>query len=174
MILYTAINVKQYSELLLTNKLPLLTLEEGVLGLEFTEDKLHLIEKIKNQEDLENIIEYKYAAVIEFEVKAEVLNSLIESKDTGRLGQKIIAYYKTINKPYTVPALKKVDTNVLCIMDIYESEETHDGISQKWMIKVDSENNDLWTVFSTNIHKISCIGAIPGSVEEAKRLMLKR
>ncbi|HEX8576715.1 MAG TPA: hypothetical protein VF677_10530 [Flavobacterium sp.] len=86
--LYTALSVKQYSELLFTKKLPLLTLEGGILGLEFTEDKFYWIEKLKNQKDLENVSEYKYSAVIEFEIEVKVLNSLIKLNETGRLGER--------------------------------------------------------------------------------------
>jgi hypothetical protein len=72
-----------------------------------------------------------------------------------------------------VPEFEKEDTNVLCLLDVYESNETHDGVSQKWILKVDSKKNDLWLYFSTKTHKISCIGAIPSSIEEAKRFLSK-
>lgn len=171
--LYTAFSVNQYSEVLRTKELPVQTLEGNVLGLEFTEDKSFWIEQLKNQEDLEDVADYKYAVVIEFEIKANVLNTMITSDATGRLSKKITQYYKELNKPMTLPTLKTGEVNILCVLDVYESDETQDGISQQWMLKVDSIESDLWKTFSEGVFKIICLGAIPGAIEKAKDLLPK-
>ncbi|MBS9462045.1 hypothetical protein KIM67_06455 [Flagellimonas sp. 389] len=123
--LYTALNARQYSEVLKTKELPLLILEKSVSGLEFTEDKSFWVEQLKSQEDLENVADYKYSTIIEFEMEPNVLNSLIESDVTDRLSKKIIQYYRELNKPINLPELKNGEPNILCILDVYESDETH-------------------------------------------------
>lgn len=171
--LYTALNVIQYCEVLKTKELSLLKLGEGLLVFEFTEDKTYWIEQLKNQDDLENVVDYKYSVLIEFDIDDISLNSLIESDVIGRLSEKIIQYYRDLNKPITLPEFKNGETNVLCILDVYESNDTLDGISQKWIMKTDSEESELWRTFSNGIFKISCLGAIPGAIEEAKHLLTK-
>ena len=166
--LYTSLNVEQYSRVLKTKNLPLVSLGENHLGLEFSEDKKYWVEALTNQEDLDNVVDYKYSLIMEFEIKAEVLNSLIESTETGRFSQKIMDYHKAINKKTNISELKEADTNVIVVLDAYESDETHDGVSQKWMIRAKNENSELWKSFLAGIHKLSCIGGIPGAIEEAK------
>jgi hypothetical protein len=171
--LYTALNVNQYSEVLRIKELPLLVFDKSVFGLEFTEDKSFWIEQLKNQEDLENVADYKYSIIIEFEMDGTTLNSLIKSQITGRLSEEITKYYRKINKPITLPELKNGETNVLCILDVYQSDETEDGISQRWILQTDTKESELWKSFLNGISKISCLGAIPGAVEEAKFLLTK-
>ncbi len=166
--LYTSLSVNQYSKILKTKNLPLISLDENTLGLEFTEDKKYWIESISNQEDVDNVADYKYSILIEFEVETKTLKPLIESPETGRFSEKIIEYYKALNKVATLPQLSEDDTNILAVLYIYESDETHDGVSQKWMIKAESENSEIWQTFLTGIHKVSCLGGIPGAVEEAR------
>jgi len=169
--LYTSLNVSQYSEILKTKNLHLINLDENTLGLEFTEDKKYWVQALQAQEDLENVSDYKYSLIIEFEIDTKVLNPLMESKKTGRFSQKIIEYYKTLNKVMTLPQLSEDDTNVLAVLYVYESDETDDGVSQKWMIKAESENSEIWQTFLSGIHKVSCLGGIPGAAEEAKKLL---
>ncbi|MGD1839748.1 MAG: hypothetical protein ACFB0B_02470 [Thermonemataceae bacterium] len=169
--LYTALSVEQYSEVLKTKSLPLQILEGGILQFEFTEDKSFWVERLKNQDDLDNVADYKYSTIIEFEMKTKVLNSLIKSNNTGRLSKQMVQYYNEFNKPIFPPELRDDDINILCIEDVYESNETEDGISQHWILKTDSKKNNLWHSFSNGVVKISCLGAILGAVEEAKRLL---
>ncbi len=168
--LYTALSVRQYSELLRKKTLPLLSIEDDKMGLIFTEDKNYWIDKLKKQEDLEFVTDYKYAAVIEFEMEAKNLETLIQS-ESGRFSSIMIEYYKTLNKPIVINEYNKNDTDVICLLDVYNCIESHDGISQKWMLDVQSENSSLWIQFSNGVYKISCVGAIPDTIEEAKKML---
>ena len=167
--LYTALNVQQYAELLKSRNIPL-TIGEGAYRLYFTEEAAYWIEKLKAQDDLEQVEDYQYSILIEFELNAKVINDLIESEETGRFAQKMVDYYKTLNKPLRIKPLHHTETNILCIEDVYESEDTEDGISQLWMLKTDSKESEIWKKFSNAIHKIVCVGAIPGAVEAADAL----
>jgi hypothetical protein len=166
---YTALNVQQYAQLLVTKNMPL-TIGEGAYRLYFTEDADYWVAKLKAQEDLEHVADYQYSILLEFEMNPKMINDLIESEETGHFSQKMVDYYKTINKPLMIKPLHHTETNVLCIEDVYESEETEDGISQLWLLKTDSKESDIWKTFSQAIHKIACIGAIPGAVEAADAL----
>jgi len=168
--LYTSLNVSQYSEVLKTKNLPLINLDENFLGLEFTEDKNYWIQALKNQEDLDDVSDYKYSVIIEFEIETKVLNPLIESRETGRFSHKIIEYHEVLKKEISTPQLLEGETNVIAVLDIYESDETNDGISQKWMLRAENENSELWNKFLAGVYKISCLGAIPGAVEAARKL----
>ncbi len=170
-VLYTALSVTQYAELLNTKNVPLGEFSND-FGLEFTEDKAHWHDRIKNQEDLESVIDYQYSIIIEFETDTKTINSIIGDSKTGRLSEKVVNYYQQLEKPVELPVLSEQDVNVLCIMDIYESQETTDGISQLWKLLVNSAENELWCLFTESVHKISCLGAIPGAVEEAKKIVM--
>lgn len=169
--LYTAVNVKQFSEVLKTKNFCLTELEGNTQGLIFTEDKTYWINELQNQKDLENISDYKYSMLIEFVVDYKLINSLISDTKTGRLSQKLVDYYDALNKPRMIKMLEDNDTNVLCILDTYECEETTDGLSQKWLLKVESEESEIWQSFLNGVHRLSAIGGIPGAAEAANELL---
>ncbi|NOQ73977.1 MAG: hypothetical protein GQ574_18370 [Crocinitomix sp.] len=169
--LFTALSVKQYAELLSTKNIPLCHYPQNI-GLKFTEDKAYWLELVQNQEDLDLVIDYEHSIIIEFEADVKTINSIIQNPNMGRLSEKIIAYYQQLEKPILLPELKETDVNVLSIMDIYKSDATEDGISQRWQLFIDTTESDLWQLFSQSIHKIVCLGAIPGAVEEAERIAL--
>jgi hypothetical protein len=169
-ILFTAVSVKQYAELINSRNLPLSKFKHN-FGLEFTEDKSFWYDRITNQEDLDNVVDYKFAIIIEFEADAQTINAIITNPQNGRLSERMIGYYNSINKPIIIQELKQNDINVLGIMDIYESDETADGISQLWQLFVDSPQSELWHLFTSSVHKIACLGGIPGSLEAAKSLV---
>ncbi|MFT5822199.1 MAG: hypothetical protein ACI8ZM_003455 [Crocinitomix sp.] len=170
-VLYTALNVKEYAELLKTKNIPLCQYPNSI-GLEFTEDKAYWLERVKNQEDLDHVIDYQHSIIIEFEANTATINSIIQDPKSGRLSKKLIEYYQQLKKPIFIPELNELDVNVLCIIDVYKSEATTDGISQHWQLFIDSVESDLWQLFSQSVHKISCLGALPGAMEEAKRIAL--
>ncbi len=164
--LFTALNVEQYKYLISNLSLPLIELEENKKGITFTEDKLYWTEKIKNQEDKENLADYQFSILIEFEIKATDLNLLFEN--SGRFSNKIAEYYRSIQKTLTKQILREDEIDFISIDDVYESSETQDGISQKWSIITQSEFSEIWSFFTKKTHKIACIGAIPGAVALAK------
>ncbi len=170
-VLYTALSVTQYAELLNTKNVPLSQFSNN-FGLEFTEDKAHWLDRIKNQEDLESVVDYQYSIIIEFEADAKTINSIIGDTKTGRLSEKVVDYYQQLEKPVGLPTLTEQDVNVLCILDVYENEETADGVSQLWKLLIDSAESELWYLFTGSVHKISCVGAIPGAVEEAQQMTM--
>ncbi len=166
--IYTALNVEQYRYLISNKRIPLIEIENNKKGISFTEDKSYWIEKLKNQEDTENLADYQYSILIEIDIYAEDLNLLFE--ESGRFSKQIAEYYKSLQKPLTKPIVTENEIDIICIEDVYESSETQDGISQKWTIITESEFSEIWSFFSEKTHKIACIGAIPGAVELAKSL----
>jgi len=167
--IFTALNVEQYCYLISNKRIPLIDLENNKKGFSFTEDKSYWIEKLKNQEDKENLADYKYSILIEMDINAEDLNLIFH--EFGRFSHKIAEYYNQIEKTLTKQILSEQETDVLCIEDVYESTETKDGISQQWSIITESEFSKIWLHFSDKTYKIACIGAIPGAVELAKSLI---
>ena len=95
---------------------------------------------------------------------------MIESEETGRFSQKMVTIYNFLGKELTIKPLQHTETNILCLLEVYESEETEDRISQSWMLRTDSAESDIWQNFSTAIYRVACIGAIPGAVEAANAL----
>ncbi len=165
--LYFSINTKQYLELLKNKRVSPQPLENGGMGIVFTEDKKYWVDKIEEQPDLDNVSDYKYSILMEIEIDAAVLNSMMINPETGRLSDKIHEYYRLIEKSSLLKRYAPEETNILCILDIYKSDENEDGLSQVWLLKVDSEHIQLWKNFSENIDKMVCIGGIPGAEKEA-------
>lgn len=169
--LYFAVDTKQYTEILKTENIFPTIIDKGSLVLTFTEDKKYWMDKIIEQADLDNIEDYKYSVLIEFEIEASILNSLITDPAVGRLSDNMYEYYRKLNKKSTIKKLISEETNILCITDVYETSETPDGISQIWTLKVDSINNKVWTLFCENIHTITCVGEIPGASGISKQFI---
>jgi hypothetical protein len=168
--LYVALSTAQYASLKKNKALPPTVEENGCPAILFSEDKTHWIDKLRAQKDLDDVNGYDYAFIIEFRMDPRVLNDLIENPETGRLSEKIYNYYAELGKQTDIPQLQPDDTNVLCVMDVYESEETDDTVSQLWMLKVESTSHDLWEYFRSETPVINCIGAIPGAKEAADAL----
>jgi hypothetical protein len=168
--LYVALSTAQYVAVKKTKMLPPTIEENGCPAILFSEDKLYWIKKLRAQQDLEDVNGYAYAFIIEFKMDPAVLNSLIQDPKTGRLSEKIYDYYAQLGKETHIPQLQANDTNVLCVMDTYESDATEDNISQLWMLKVESTDHPLWLNFCSDTRVISCIGAIPGAPEAANVL----
>lgn len=169
--LYVALNTKQYAELTQQKVLPPTNEDKGSQVFFFTEDKHYWIRKIEEQQDVEDIHAYTYAFIIEFKLAPSVLKGIVESVRTGRCSQRIYEYYRQLGKATDIPEYKPDDVNVLCVMDVYESSETADGVSQLWMLKVENTQSELWRLFISETRTISCIGSIPGAAEAAASLI---
>jgi len=166
--LFTAVSVNDYRKIMTTKDIPLTTLKQGEMGISFAEDRAYWIQKIQDQDDLDDVEQYQYALLIAFEVEPSTINKLIEGPETGRFSPKMKTYYQQLKKPQTIPTLNEEDKDVLCLLDAYESEETDDGISQAWLLKVSASESAVWQRFLKGVHKITCIGGIPGAMEAAK------
>jgi hypothetical protein len=158
--LYFATDRKGYVEMLTNKQIPLTKLDTHTVGLIFTEDKKYWVTKIQSQEEKDILEDYIYTNLVEFEIDASFINSLMENSEIGRFSDKIYEYYKMLNKRSEVKKITPNETNVLCILDVYESDETPDKIAQLWSIKVDSKNSKLWVDFCENVQKIRAIGGI--------------
>lgn len=162
---YTAISIAAYRELLENKNFGLQPLGEGLKGLYFSEDKAYWVNQIKEQADEDNLESYAYALMLRFDLPSELINELMMDEEVARLSPRILEYYAALGKDSHLQAHQADDEEVLCLLDVYESEETEDGISQSWMLQVPNEETALWQVFRESIGKIECLGGIPGARE---------
>lgn len=166
--LYTAINVERYKEMTQSKALPLFPVED-LYHFEFSEDKSFWVKRLTEQDDLEDVAAYRYSIIVEFEIDAEALNKILFTEGTGRMSTSYRDMYReTKHSEPPFPELTDNDVNVLALMDVFESQETADGVSQLWRFVVDSKESHLWMQFCAAVNKISLQGGIPGAVEEAE------
>jgi hypothetical protein len=168
---YTAVNTAQFAAIIKQRSFVPLPLEQGGLGLVFTEDKKYWVNKIQEQADLEKTEDYQYSILIEWEIPVPFINALMENEKTGRLSAKMVDYHKLLDKQSPVKPLQPAETDVLCILDVHASPETGDGLSQVWMIRVNPENDTFWNLFIGSITAVRSTGGIPGAVEIARRMV---
>jgi|GEM_PF-6263423 hypothetical protein len=167
---YFATSIQHFAEILYHKQLTPITLADASSGILFTEDRKYWIEKIEAQNDKDNIEDYAYAVNIELEIDTSFFTSLMANANTGRFSDKVAAYHKRVNKNISVKKLDVTDTNVLCLLDVYESDETSDNISQLWLLKVSNTESKLWIDFTNNIIKMSCPGGLDGATELATKI----
>lgn len=168
---YVALSTEQYAALLKNKTLPPTVIENGHPAFLFTEDKAYWTQKISEQDNLEDVNGYAYALVVEFQMDPGVIHGLVGNPATGRLSERIYEYYGRLGRKTDIPQLKPEDTNVFCVMDAYESDETADRVSQLCMLKVESTAHPLWEYFCGETPVIKCIGAVPGAPEAAHAML---
>jgi hypothetical protein len=162
---YTALSIPAFRQLKTTQSFGLQDLGEGIEGLYFTEDKAYWVERIKEQDDEAKLEDYQYALLIRFSLPAELIHEIMSDPEVARLSPRMLEYHNAIGKTSHIRPHQPKDEEVLCLLDVYESSETEDGISQAWMLQVSSEEAALWMVFKESIQKIECLGGIPGAME---------
>ena len=171
---YFATNVKTYLEILSKKQLILSSSENNGLknGFEliFSEDKDYWMTKISDQPDEQNPKNYEYAFLIEFDMNSNFINTTMDNPAISRISDAIAGYYELVDKPLTMKLLTPDETNILCVLDAYQSEENADGIGQLWFIKVETEKSQLWLDFCENVMSINAVGSIPEAEELVKNL----
>ncbi len=144
---------------------------EGDEGLLLSDDMSLWRERLTSQQDRDDLVEYRYAAVVQVDLDAQVLADLLADPRCGRVSNEVAGMFGQLGRAQPAPVLQPGEPDVFVLEAIVESVSASDGMAQHYLVRgPGSDPASPLAILNRRLTGVTVVGGVAGAAARYQAL----
>lgn len=128
-------------------------------------------ERLTSQEDRGDLAEYRYAAVVQVDLEAQVIADFLADPRCGRVSEEVAAMFGQLGRPAPACVLQPGEPDVFVLQAIVESASSSDGMAQHYVVRGPGRDPaSALVILNRRLTGLTLVGGVAGAAARYRSL----